>query len=137
MNSKSELTERAHHTVADLAAELSAADGLPSGKERAVESAGDFVPGTDVLGAGDDLDRLIASAVDAADPQMVGVRVSVHLEDFTYYNILDLISLTGPAFDFAAGHGERVAELLDGDAFQIRIFFYPGNRSVHSFISSL
>ena len=49
----------------------------------------------------------------------------VHLGDFSDDDILYLISLAGPAFDFAAGHGKRIAKFFYGDPFEIGVFLYP------------
>ena len=104
---EAELLYRAHHTLAELAAEVGGVYFNAAGQRGAVERHGDEVAHLLVLRAGHYLEQPVAAHVDLAVPQGVlaavpGVPEQVHLLYFADDDVRDALAHVVRALDLAA-----------------------------------
>ena len=84
-----------------------------------MQGSGNQVALVDVLGAGDDLDKLFAAYIDLADPHMVRVLVADDGSHPAHQNILDFSVHPLVSFHLLAEDGELLDVFLVGDVGQV------------------
>ena len=85
------LLERAEHAVRLDAAQFALFDLHTARQMRAGKRGGYIVADVDIPRARDDLHGLGLTAVDLADPHVVGVFMALHLENFADDHVLEVL----------------------------------------------
>ena len=124
VNGQPQLCQRAEHTIALLAAQLSLADRYTAGQGGLILGHRDNIAGLDILGAGADLDGGIFAHIDLAHHQVIGIGMGFNREQFAHNNIFDFCSFIGVAFHLGTAHGHVVRELL-GSYINVHIIGQP------------
>ena len=114
VESKIKLGDRAEHTVGGNASEFACLNGDVTGKVCYGNSRGNDVACMYVLRAGNDLSNLAAD-VNLADPEVVGVGVTLHGNDLSYLYVLDVLAENLVAFNLRTGVGHSVAVFFSGN----------------------
>ncbi len=81
-----------------------------------MQGGGDQVPLMDVLGAGDNLNRLLPAHIHLADPHMIGVFVADHGENPAHHNVFNLRVHPRVGLHLLTKDGKGLHEFLVGDA---------------------
>ena len=97
MRRQPQLSQGTEHTIAFHTAKLALLDFFAAGQKGVVQSGRHHVSGFQVLCAGDNLDRLSVSCVDLADPEVIGVGMTFHGNDFRHHHVFDLRAFRFPA----------------------------------------
>ena len=132
------LTEGAEHTVGGNAAELAGLDGDIAGEVSHGQSGGNDSALKDVLGAGDDLlDALGGStAVHLADEEVIGIGVTLHLDDAGHHHVDDILTQYLIALHLGAGVGQLFAVVADGNVLYVDVIRKPVHRKIHCILPS-
>ena len=121
--SQAQLGKGAEHTVGQFAPELALGDVHAAGQPGVVQSGGHQIAFMDILGTGDDLNRLGLSHIHLADPHMIGVGVAHHGQDLADHHILDFSVHPLIGFHLLTEHGQGFNKFLIGHIGKVNEFF--------------
>ena len=123
MLGQTQLGKGAEHAVGLFTAKLAFGDVNAAGKVRVVQSSGDQIAFMDILGTGDDLNRLFFAHIHLADPHMVGILVADDGEHLAYLDV----------FNFCV-HALPGLHLLTEDRELFDVFFIGNVGKIHEFL---
>ena len=120
---QAQLGKGAQHAVGHLAPELALGDVHTAGKVRVVQGGGHQVPLVDILGAGDDLHRLLPAHIHLADKHVVGVGMADNGQHPAHNYIPDLRIHPLPGLHLLAEDGKGLYKFLIGNLVEVYEFF--------------